>query len=137
MRPGTYYVGDLGYVMHPQWKEVCNLMFASGGQGVLDGEFNLANGVRFATYGTRHGDGTYQDEQGRDYPVDSGSIGCIRVEDVYDPEWWLQGVQTVEFPEPFETTSHDGYIKIGHIIIDTDPPGDHDDEEEFEEEEEV
>ena len=36
MRSGTYYVGDLCYVMHPQWDEVCDLMFATGGNSVLD-----------------------------------------------------------------------------------------------------
>ena len=112
MRPGTYYVGDLCYVMHPQWREVCNLMFASGDNGVLDGEFNLANGVRFAVHGTAYGDGTYLDEQGREYPVDAGLIGCIRVEDVYDPEWYLAGMQTVVFDKQFELVYNDGIISF-------------------------
>ena len=101
MRPGTYYVGDLCYVMHPQWREVCDLMFACDDNRVLHGEFNLANGVRFAVQSTAYGDGTYYDDEGREYPVDAGLIGCIRVEDVYDPEWWVEGVQTVEFEYPF------------------------------------
>lgn len=112
MRPGTYYVGDLCYVMHPQWKEVCALMFATDGGGVLEGEFNLANGVRFSLHSTAYGDGTYQDEAGRNYPVDAGLIGCIRVQDVYDPEWWLEGVQTVEFTRPFELKYLDGVISF-------------------------
>lgn len=115
MRPGTYYVGDLCYVMHPQWKEVCDLMFATDGNGVLDGEFNLANGVRFNLHSTAYGDGTYQDQEGRDYPVDAGLIGCIRVQDVYDPEWWLEGVQTVEFDKPFELVYNDGVISFVDI----------------------
>ena len=121
MRPGTYYVGDLCYVMHPQWKEVCNLMFAVDGPGVLDGEFNLSNGVRFAISSTAYGDGTYQDQQGREYPVDAGLIGCIRVEDVYDPEWYLAGVQTVEFDRPFQIVYNHGVIKFvtadGSVIV--------------------
>jgi len=112
MRPGTYYCGDLCYVMHPQWKEVCNLMFATGDNSVLDGEFNLANGVRFALHSTAYGDGTYQDQEGRDYPVDAGLIGCIRVEDVYDPEWYLAGVQTVVFDKQFELVYNDGIISF-------------------------
>jgi hypothetical protein len=125
MRPGTYYVGDLCYVMHPQWKEVCNLTIS--GNGVLEGEFNLANGVRFAVSSTAYGDGTYFDRQGRQYPVDAGLIGCIRVEDVYDPEWWLQGMQTVVFAESFELQYDEGLIKFvyhdGNVVlaIDTDP----------------
>ena len=112
MRPGTYYVGDLCYVMHPQWKEVCNLMFACDGNYVLDGEFNLANGVRFALHSTAYGDGTYQDQEGRDYPVDAGLIGCIRVEDVYDPEWYLAGMNVVEFDKPFQIVYNHGVIKF-------------------------
>ena len=112
MRPGTYYCGDLCYVMHPQWKEVCNLMFATGDNSVLDGEFNLANGVRFALHSTAYGDGTYQDQEGRDYPVDAGLIGCIRVEDVYDPEWYLAGMQTVVFDKQFELVYNDGIISF-------------------------
>ena len=127
MRSGTYYVGDLCYVMHPQWKEVCDLMFATGDNTVLDGEFNLANGVRFTLHSTAYGDGTYQDQQGRKYPVDAGLIGCIRVEDVVDPEAWLAGVQTVEFTEQFELQYDEGVISFvnanGKVLlsIDTDP----------------
>lgn len=112
MRPGTYYVGDLCYVMHPQWKEVCALMFATDGNNVLNGEFNLANGVRFAVSSTAHGDGTYFDRQGRQYPVDAGLIGCIRVEDVYDPEWWLEGVNVIEFERPFQIVYNEGFIRF-------------------------
>lgn len=119
MRPGIYYVGDLCYVMHPQWKEVCNLMFSTDGNYVLDGEFNLANGVRFALHSTAHGDGTYQDQEGRDYPVDAGLIGCIRLEDVYDPEWWLEGMQTVMFDKPFELVYNDGVISFVDISGET------------------
>lgn len=118
MRPGTYYVGDLCYVMHPQWKEVCDLMFACDGERVLDGEFNLSNGVRFAVQSTAYGDGTYYDEQGRQYPVDAGLIGCIRVEDVYDPEWWLEGVQTVKFENPFTVEYDLGTIKFVEYLTD-------------------
>jgi hypothetical protein len=127
MRSGTYYVGDLCYVMHPQWDEVCDLMFATGGNSVLDGEFNLANGIRFSLHSTAYGDGTYQDQQGRDYPVDAGLIGCIRVEDVVDPEAWLAGMQTVEFDQTFELQYDEGVIKFvsvnGKVLlaIDTDP----------------
>ena len=112
MRPGTYYVGDLCYVMHPQWEEVCALMFATDGGGVLDGEFNLANGVRFAVHGTAYGDGVYKGSDAKDYPVDAGLIGCIRVEDVYDPEWWLEGVHEHTFENPFELKYDNGVFRF-------------------------
>ena len=130
MRPGRYYVGDLCYVMHPQWREVCDLMFATDGNGVLDGEFNLANGVHFALHSTAHGDGYYTDLEGREYPVDAGLIGCIRVQDVYDPEWFLPGVNEIEFEHPFALEYDHGVIKFVEyapdavrvkVEIDTDP----------------
>ena len=113
-------------------------MFATGDNSVLDGEFNLANGVRFTLHSTAYGDGTYQDQQGRKYPVDAGLIGCIRAQDVYDPEWWLEGVQTIEFTEQFELQYDEGVIKFvgsnGKVLlsIDTDPVYDDYNEEEEE-----
>ena len=83
MKAGTYYVGDLCYVMHGEWDEFCNLTIV--GQKVLDGEFNLADGRRFATFTTQWGDGTYQDQQGREYSVDAGLIGCIALENIDVP----------------------------------------------------
>jgi hypothetical protein len=122
--------------MHPQWKEVCNLMFATDGRGVLNGEFNLANGVRFAVSTTAYGDGIYFDRKGRQYPVDAGLIGCIRVEDVYDPEWYLEGVNVIEFDRPFQIVYNEGFIRFIDdyntilVSIDTDPSDDDQEEEE-------
>lgn len=119
MRPGTYYVGDLCYVMHPQWSEVCDLMFATDGP-VLEGEFNLSNGVRFALSSTAYGDGTYHDSQGRAYPVDAGLIGCIRKVDVQDPEAYLAGMNEVVFDNPFSIVYNLGTI----IFVEHMPGGD-------------
>jgi len=122
MPAGKYYVGDLCYVMHPQWDEVCKLLFAGREDGGCnEGEFNLANGVRFALYNTAYGDGTYPDNEGNLYPVDAGCIGCIRVEDVYDPEWWLDGMTVHTFTEAFETGTDGAVLTFGHIEVDTDP----------------
>ena len=61
MKAGTYYIGDLCYVLDDCWDEFCSLTIV--GDKVLDGEFNFADGTRFATFTTRWGDGTYRDEQ--------------------------------------------------------------------------
>lgn len=68
----------------------------------MDGEFKLKNGVRFATFGTWCGDGTYQDNSGNSYSVDAGLIGCILVSDIKDPkaEALLFG-NIKDFNEPF------------------------------------
>jgi hypothetical protein len=81
MPEGIYYIGDLCYVMDDaEWLEVCDLTIQ--GSRVIDGEFQLKDGRRFAMYGTAYGDGTYYDQYGHSYSVDSGSIGCIRMADI-------------------------------------------------------
>lgn len=125
MPAGRYYVGDLCYVMHPQWDEFCDITLGANGG---NGEFTLKNGVRFATYGTFYGDGFYEDQEGGGYPVDAGLIGCIRVEDINDPKADLVGGQIIEFEEDFETNYDDGIIYIGHLRIDTKGEDEEDDE---------
>ena len=120
MKAGKYYVGDLCYVLHDRWDEFCELTI--NGHRVLDGEFNLADGTRFATYTTMYGDGCYQDEQGNEYGVDAGLIGCIRVEDIAPAELTnLECGRVVEFAKDFTTFSSGGVISFGGVSIDTDP----------------
>jgi len=119
MKAGKYYIGDLCYVMHPEWDEFCSLTIS--GNNVLDGEFNLKDGRRFATFTTKWGDGTYKDEQGRSYGVDAGLIGCIAVDDITTSELEnLTDGHVVEFVQDFSTFSAGGIIRIGSICIDTD-----------------
>ena len=120
MPAGKYYVGDLCYVMHGEWDEFCSLTIS--GNDVLDGEFNLKDGRRFATFTTKWGDGSYQDGEGREYSVDAGLIGCISVKDIdlTDPSNDISGGQIVEFDRDFSTFSTGGVIRIGNVVIDTD-----------------
>jgi len=131
MKAGTYYVGDLCYVMHERWDEVCDLIIVN--RGCLDGEFNLKDGTRFAIYGTSYGDGTYTDQSGNEYSVDAGSIGCIMVSniDIESKGNFLGGGNIHTFSEDFYTGEQDGKIMFGSVSIDTDP-----EDEEYEEEEE-
>ena len=118
MLAGTYYIGDLCYVMHEEWGEVCDLIIKD--RHVLDGEFNLADGRRFAIYSTTWGDGLYRDGEGREYPVDAGSIGCILVDHIRphkDNDTSLGNI--VSFDKPFGTFSDDGKIMFGRVCIDT------------------
>jgi hypothetical protein len=136
MKAGKYYVGDLCYVMHPQWDEVCKLLFAGRtDHGCNEGVFTLANGVEIACFNTAYGDGTYEDREGRVYPVDSGSIGCILVDDIADPEAWMLGGNVIEFEVDFEVDKvYGSELVFGNIVIDTDPPYDEEPEDEYEEE---
>jgi hypothetical protein len=135
MQAGTYYVGDLCYVLHDEWDEVCDLTIK--GNQCLDGEFTLKDGRRFATYGTAWGDGVYKDNHGKHYSVDAGLIGCILLKDVDQANSGnsIDGGQVVEFPYDFSTQGGrgdrdwDGVIRFGSIRIETDPDSDWDDEE--------
>ena len=127
MPAGKYYVGDLCYVMHPEWDEFCDLTIR--GERCLEGEFALADGRRFATLSKAYGDGTYRSNINTFHSVDSGSIGCIRVEDIRDNTYSdierLGAI--VEFTEPFEVSTDYGLLKFGHVLIETAG-----DEEEYE-----
>lgn len=122
MPAGKYYVGDLCYVMHPEWDECCELFFEGrDDHGCNDGEFTLKDGRRFASYGTAFGDGVYTSNLGTAHCVDAGLIGCIRVEDIRDNSY--ENVEElgaiIDFPEPFDTYSEDGFIVFGHVEINT------------------
>ena len=55
MPAGTYYVGDLCYVMSDEeWDQFCSITIE--GMNCLEGEFTMPDGRRFATYGTAYGD---------------------------------------------------------------------------------
>lgn len=130
MKAGKYYVGDLCYVLGDRWTEVCDLIIVD--HNCLDGEFELKDGTKFAIYGTAYGDGVYPDQHGNEYPVDSGSIGCVLVEDITEGHLDITLGNTFDFEEDFETGEEDGIIRIGEIEIDTKG----EEEDYYEEEEE-
>lgn len=122
MKSGEYYLGDLCYVMHDAWDEICDLVFDEN-HGCLEGEFTLKDGRRFAMYNTAFGDGVYTDQYGREYSVDSGSIGCILLDDIrdetYDDERLSELGNFSVIGLPFETGNDRGVIRIASLIIDT------------------
>ncbi len=130
MQAGKYYIGDLCYVMHDAWDEFCDITI--DGNNVLDGEFQLKDGRKFATYGTAYGDGCYNARDGYNVigecGVDAGLIGCILLDDIKDiRENNIDGGVIVDFPAPFETGEDRGTIYFGHVSIDT-ADSDEDDE---------
>jgi hypothetical protein len=130
MKAGKYYVGDLCYVLGDRWTEVCDLIIVD--HNCLDGEFELKDGTKFAIYGTAYGDGVYPDQHGNGYPVDSGSIGCVLVDDITEGHLDITLGNTFDFEEDFETGEEDGIIRIGEIEIDTKgEEEDYDEEEEY------
>ena len=132
--PVRYYVGDLCYVMHDVWEEVCDLLD-------FDNETNfsyeLSDGRKFFALGTAYGDGTYFDNHGRSYPVDAGLIGAIKLNDITDPEMVdsiFRGCgHIIEFPRELENDDvydDKGVLCFDHVSIDT---ASEDDEDEYDE----
>lgn len=124
LQAGDYYVGDLCYVLHDEWDEVCELLFEGrDDHGCNQGVFNLKDGRTFAIFNTAYGDGVYDDQYGAQYMVDAGSIGCIRTSaiDLGHADNFLTGGQIVGFDNDFEVDTDGALLTFGHIRIDTDP----------------
>lgn len=124
MPAGKYYVGDLCYVMHDAWDEMMDIFFPDNSGLPKDGEFVLKDGRRFASYSTQYGDGLYPSNIGSNFSVDAGLIGCIRVEDIRDPEATETRMKAlgaiVEFGTDFVTESSAyGTIQFGRVVIET------------------
>lgn len=111
-KAGTYYVGDLCYILSDVWDEVCSHF----GEEV----FTLKDGRKCAMLSTMHGDGTYIDQDGDSYAVDSGTIGCVLAEHLEVGVWGNGNAMVVQFLEDFDAYSEAGVIHIGNIQIDTD-----------------
>lgn len=138
-----YFIGDLCYVLHDEWNEVCDLTLASTVDPETDFFFELADGRAFHMIGTAYGDGEYSDQFGNQYPVDSGTIGAIKADDL-KPEELAEALKlglgaVHEFP--YELVELDselerGILSFGGVSIDTAGYMEDEDEDEYEYEEE-
>lgn len=132
MPAGEYYIGDLCYVMHEEWDEVCDHICDWTNSGKeTDGEFTLKDGRRFAVYGTFYGDGCYDDQYSNLYDVDSGTIGCILTSDISPADKVnITSGNVHMFEKEFQTSSYEGKLFFGEVVIDTNPDYEEEDEEE-------
>lgn len=113
MKAGEYYIGDLCYVFeHDEWDKLLEIT------DYQDGEFTLPDGRCFAIYSTAYGDGLYQASNGDALGVDSGTIGCILVQDIHRKTSITSGT-LVQFDTDFGTGADGGKMKFGHILINT------------------
>jgi hypothetical protein len=86
-----YYIGDLAYVMtRSQWKDFC------------DDKMNHIT----SHHSTCYGDGSYYDQTGKMYDVDSGTIGVICFNDIADEITSYEGGHIHEF-ESFPELEYD------------------------------
>lgn len=133
---GTYYVGDLCYVIpDDDWFEFCDRMFPEGYP--VGGVKEMPDGINYADFCTKYGDGVFGDYAGGAYMVDSGSIGCIPM-CALPSDLSLDKIRhfgnVVSFDEAFEVEYDDvtGTITFGHIDIVTGGTlGEDDDEEDY------
>jgi len=126
---GTYFVGDPCYAVPPEdWMpllEQTNFFDAyHEGKGSPVGEIR---GLFVLGFGTKYGDGSYEDQLGHVYGVDAGMIGLTDVR-LIDPEnnSTAYGGRIVTFERDFEASEDldSGVLTFGHITIDTDPDED-------------
>ena len=118
---GTYYVGDLCYVLGDRWDEFLELTIKTSSEGVecIDGGFVMKDGTRFWTHGTMYGDGSYHDNEGRKYAVDAGLIGVVSIDQIDKKPSWLEGGQVIKFDRGFEPYYNEGRFHFGYLTIDT------------------
>lgn len=121
---GRYYIGDPCYVFTPDtWDRVLTAvnMFEEDDIQHLDDHELWAQS-------TAWGDGTYLDQNGAEYAVDSGTIGVIPLALVDNPEGLEHGT-VMDFPKGVTVECEDGTFRIGNICIKTnDTDGDDDDD---------
>ena len=133
MEPGTYYIGDLCYVLDASWSAFCKLTIRDN--ECLNGGFRFADGREFVSFTTIYGDGTYTDAEGFKYPVDAGLIGCIRVEDMDCRIDTITDCGQIRvFTKPFVCEKVDGILYFGKVAIDLDPSDCNQEEEEYDDE---
>jgi hypothetical protein len=120
--PVQYYIGDLCYVMHDVWSEVCDLMFFGDTDDEINGELELADGRKIVIFSTAYGDGEYFDQDGNSYSVDSGTIGAIKLSEIRDTEAYLEGGNIHEFAaaiDGYDCWSEKGKLGFYKVVIDT------------------
>lgn len=123
---GEYYIGDLCYVMHDRWEEVCDVTDKL--EGSL-GSLELKDGTKLFMDWTAYGDGKYYDNLGNSYPVDSGTLGVIEVKDIATEELKnITGGNIHKFDKDFQVSAVNGYFVFGDVIVNTDEQEEFDDE---------
>lgn len=130
-KAGNYYIGDLCYVIKDElWGEFVEAWF--GDKPYQQENEVTINGIRTFCAGTAHGDGSYTDNYGNVYDVDSGSIGIVEISEeslgkngVVDAVRLINTIKYVHgqlhtFEEDFQVSAEDGVFKFLSIRIDTD-----------------
>ncbi len=137
-----YFVGDLCYVLSDEWSDVCDLTLDPLNDAD-DREFQFDDGREFLFLSTAYGDGTYFDQFGNQYPVDSGTIGAVKVEYLH-PEVLAEALErglgaVHEFGyelHELDCEYDNGTLRFDRVAIVTGYEEEEEEEEEYEEEDE-
>ena len=120
--PGRYFIGDPCYVFDNDKDTWDKLLDA----GLVDGGLIEFNGHKVWGHSTMWGDGTYKDQNGNEFGVDSGMLGAVPMELIEYPAGEEHGTM-VDAPNGLTVDFERGTFYLGNIVIKTDD----DDEEEF------
>lgn len=115
--PGDYWLGDPVYSNGKRWHLIVD-------DYLKNSPIGSHGKVWFIAFGTIHGDGIFQDQDGREYPVDSGTIGLTPVAFATKAPF---GSHRVSFSEPIECRLEGHVLHFGEIEINLD--GEEDEEE--------
>jgi len=128
MPAGTYYVGDLCYLLTDKTDKVYDdlvLGFDNDGKAV---DIKAGRRKVFSAFyaNTAHGDGQYSDNIGNKYSVDAGILGVVQLlsADLIAQAKKLDAdghAKVILFPEDFRVDrDEDGTFTFGHLTIVTD-----------------
>jgi len=114
---GRYVIGDLCYRDQEDWDQMID-SYQPGKVKSLD------DGRKYVYLKTAYGDGSYLDQNGKEYWVDSGTIGIMHYNDGN-----LESGEghTFEFESDFQVYESNGVLHFGTITIDTAGESDYDD----------
>lgn len=126
LQPGTYFIGDLWYVLSPEpWNKVADIVQAlrigelegSERELEIDGiQFGIALSYIDKGFCIVCGDGKKSL-----IPIDTGSVGCFPIEFIEDEDIELvtDVGMFVRMKEPFTIKYDEGVVRIGNNWIDT------------------
>lgn len=124
--PGKYYIGDPCYVIDTDWDAVLDLHESptkdaiSTGLRPRDPEDKIFEfkGCKLWMHSTAYGDGSYMDQNGNEYGVDSGLLGAIPLELIDDADGEIEG-RVVDAPNGLVVSYEDGTFYLGDTVIKT------------------
>lgn len=116
MRPGTYFIGDLSWVLDGYHKQ--DVIYATDNFNTT-GEFTLPDGSWIASY-TFPKALMAADTQGHPYPVKDGIFGCVAVMDL-PPEIVNGGIErfgkVMNIRQAFDTGVSDTMVRVANVEI--------------------